>query len=921
MNLKIRRWITIGIRREDKGRWECRAPLAPLAIKEMQPLHKFVVQPCSRRIFSNSQYRDVGAVLSDDLSECDLILGIKEIPDDKLLENKAFMFFSHTHKGQSHNMKMLKHILEKNVRLIDYEMMTDAQGKRLVAFGRHAGIAGAVNGLHGLGEQLLYKGYRTPLVTIGLAHNYKDIDQVKQVLKELEFELELNEPLVITLTGDGNVSHGALEIIKCLPHIQISGEDLKNGKLKPLRDKVYIYHAQPKDYLRHKTGGTFDFGHYLAHPEEYVSTFEQDISPFTTLLINGIYWEAKYPRLITKEGLAKSSKLLSIADISCDINGSIEITGKASSIDEPFYYYTTENGNRIQVMAIDNLPTQLPKDSSQHFSNCLTPILKEIKSRDSLITNEIIAQATIAKDKVVVDKLAGLLTPLVKKIKSYVIFGSGYVTGPTIEYLSKHGTVTVVTDKPEEAEKSGRDNKIKIVNLKLHEKIAHSVMDPIVSNADVVISLLPATMHPWIAKSCLRNRKHLVTASYVSKEMQEYDEKAREQGLTFLNEIGLDPGIDHLGAMEIIDAERDKGHAIESFVSWCGGLPAPEAANNPFAYRFSWSPMGVLLAAQNDAQFRENGQEIFIKDSELLTSFRFLHNLFPALNLQGIPNRDSLVYTNKYNLEDAALKTILRGTLRYSGFFDLLEGLRQLGYLIKIRFLPECKNWLQASQMIFAEEHDFIPTIRQYCDSLDTFQQDELYETMKWLGLFSEKESFDSSDTVLTNLSRLLQKKMSYEPGQRDAVYLHHTIISKKGKETDGPREMIKASLQVFGDAQWSAMARTVGYPVGIAARLVAEGAVPDRGVIIPVTKTIYEWKVRRCWNTGGPYRTLVRQTVSFACAPDAFDASNSRERRAPAQRLQEYRHAPWVRILRARLLRVRSSASRLLAEPSGICP
>ena len=763
------------------------------------------------------------------------------------------MFFSHTHKGQPHNMKMLKHVLEKNVKLIDYEMMADSQGKRLVAFGRYAGIAGAINGLHGLGEQLLSKGFRTPLVTVGLAHNYKDIDQAKQVLGNLEFELELDEPLVITLTGDGNVSKGALEMIKCLPHILISYEELTNGNLKPLRDKVYIYHARPKDYLKHKKGSPFDFDHYLTRPEEYVSTFEQDISPRTTLLINGIYWESKYPRLITKEGLAKAGNLLSIADISCDIGGSIEITEHISTIDDPFFYYKTEIGRGIQVMAIDNLPTQLPKDSSQHFSSCLAPILKEISSKDSLTTNDIISRAAITKDnRGIVDKLANLLTPLVKKIKSYVIFGSGYVTGPTIEYLARHGTVTVVTDKPEEAEKSGRDNKIKIVNLKLHEKIAHAVMDPIVGSADVVISLLPATMHPWIAKSCLRNRKHLVTASYVSKEMQEYDVKARELGLLFLNEIGLDPGIDHLGAMEIIDAERAKGHAIESFVSWCGGLPAPEAANNPFAYRFSWSPMGVLLAAQNDAQFRENGRDIFIKDSELLSSFRFLHNLFPALNLQGIPNRDSLVYMTKYNLDDSALKTILRGTLRYAGFFDLLEGLRQLGYLIKVRFLPECTNWLQASQMIFAEEHDFIPTIRQYCDSLDTFQQDELYETMQWLGLFSEKEPFDSADSVLSNLSHLLQKKMSYERGQRDAVYLHHSIItSKMGKEVDGQREMIKASLQVFGDEQWSAMARTVGYPVGISARLIAEGIIPERGVAIPVTKTIYEPMLRELKDFG----------------------------------------------------------------------
>jgi alpha-aminoadipic semialdehyde synthase len=842
MNLKFRRWITIGIRKEDKGIWECRTPLTPQALKELQPAHKFIVQPCSRRIFANSQYRNAGATLSEDLSDCDLILGIKEVPEDKLLNDKAYMFFSHTHKGQRHNMKLLKNILEKNVTLIDYEMMTDEKGKRMVAFGRYAGIAGAINGLYGLGEQLLSKGFRTPLVTIGLAHNYKDVEQAKQFLQSLEFDLELDKPLVITVTGDGNVSQGALEILKCLPHVFITIDDLRGGKLKPLPNQIYLFHALGKDYLQHRAGGVFDFGQYLAHPEEFTSTFERDISPQTCLLINGIYWESKYPRLITKEALAKGAgSLLSIADISCDIDGSIEITKKASTIEEPFFYYKTERGDQIQVMSIDNLPTQLPVDSSQHFSACLVPILKVVTDRGSLLKNDTISRATITKDKEIAGSLSGLLGPLVKKIKSFVIFGSGYVTGPTIEYLSRHGTVTVVTDKPHEAEISARENKIKIVNLKLHEKIAHSVMDPIISSADVVISLLPAAMHPWIAKSCLKNGKHLVTASYVSPEMQEFHEKASEKSLVFLNEIGLDPGIDHLGAMEIIEGERAKGNAIESFVSWCGGLPAPEAANNPFGYRFSWSPMGVLLAAQNDAQFKENGESVYLKDSELLTSYRFLHNLFPALNLQGIPNRNSISYTSKYNLDEAALKTILRGTLRYAGFFDLLEGFRQLGYLIKVRYLPECTNWLQASQMIFAEEHDFIPTIRQYCDSLDTNQQDELFETMQWLGLFSEKEPFDPSEPVLVNLSRILQKKMYYEPGQRDAVYLHHSVISRSGAEESGQREVIKASMQVFGDDRWTAMARTVGYPVGIAARLVAEGAISERGVIIPVKKEIYD--------------------------------------------------------------------------------
>lgn len=340
--------------------------------------------------------------MDEDLSACDLILGVKEVPLDRLLPNKSYLFFSHTHKGQRHNVSLLRTVCERNVTLLDYELLTDEQGRRLVAFGRFAGYAGMVTALHGLGDRLLTHGIRTPFLHVAMTQSYRDLKHIGESLDAIGREIadqgidaEL-APLVFVFTGQGNVSQGAQAMFKHLPHEWIRPDELKalveSGTAR--RDCVYGCVVDIGDYIQRNDGeGGCDVQEYLQHPDRFHSIFHEKIAPYASVLVNGIYWESKYPRLLTTGQMKRlqsdgRSRLLHIADISCDLGGSIEFMNKASTIDSPFYYYDPvsdayserHDAAGIQIMSIDNLPTQLPRDASEFFGKCLQPLISSLVS-------------------------------------------------------------------------------------------------------------------------------------------------------------------------------------------------------------------------------------------------------------------------------------------------------------------------------------------------------------------------------------------------------------------------------------------------------------------------------------------------------------------------------------------------------------
>lgn len=395
----------IGIRYEDKYVMERRVPLVPAHLKRLIEDEglEFSVETSAKRIFSDEEFEAVGANVTDDLSDCPIIFGVKEIPISRLEAEKTYMFFSHVIKGQPHNMPMLKRLMELKCTLIDYERVVDEMGKRLIFFGRYAGLAGMINSLWSLGQRLEESGIITPFLDIAQTHTYHSLGEARKVVskvgqkiieKGLPSELK---PIVIGFTGYGNVSQGAQEIASLLPIKEILPDELLSlHKHAHLADNIIYKVVFKEEHLAEPINpeNEFDLHDYYQHPEKYGSQFEKYL-PYLTVLVNCIYWDPRYPRLLTKdftEQLFKEGypKLTVVGDITCDPDGSIEITHKGTEIENPVFVYnpftrTPSDGFKgygLLVMAVDILPSELPRDASKFFSEVLWRYVAPISKAD-----------------------------------------------------------------------------------------------------------------------------------------------------------------------------------------------------------------------------------------------------------------------------------------------------------------------------------------------------------------------------------------------------------------------------------------------------------------------------------------------------------------------------------------------------------
>jgi alpha-aminoadipic semialdehyde synthase len=380
----------IGIRREDKHAFEARAPLTPDGVRSLVEAGvEVVVQPSPIRAFPDDDYRRAGAIIDEELDHCDLVLAVKEIPIALLREGGAYVFFSHTIKGQEHNMPMLKRMMDLGCTLIDYERITDDAGRRLVFFGRHAGLAGMIDTFSVLGARLAHLGHATSLSRIGLAHTYADLDTARsaviaagETLGEVPDQLA---PMVFGFAGYGNVSVGAQQIFDLMPHEQIEPSALAavTGASAPPRDRLLKVVFREEDLVTPaEAGADFALQEYYDHPERYRSVFA-DHARHLSVLINAIFWTEAYPRLLTREQLRTGAapRLLAIGDISCDIEGAIECTVKATTPGEPTYVYDPRTGSvrdglegpGILMMTTDCLPCELPRESTSAFTEALLP--------------------------------------------------------------------------------------------------------------------------------------------------------------------------------------------------------------------------------------------------------------------------------------------------------------------------------------------------------------------------------------------------------------------------------------------------------------------------------------------------------------------------------------------------------------------
>ena len=415
-----------------------------------------------------------------------------------------------------------------------------------------------------------------------------------------------------------------------------------------------------------------------------------------------------------------------------------------------------------------------------------------------------------------------------------LVLGAGLVSRPGVNFLLESGfNVTVASRTVEKAEKIVNEFENGTAQAFLIEDAAS--LNRLVQENDIIVSLLPFIHHTTVARCCLKHGKHMVTTSYVSEEMRSLDQEAKKKGLTFLNEIGVDPGMDHMSAMKIIDAVHEDGGKVRHFYSICGGLPAPDDNDNPFGYKFSWSPRGVVLASRNSARFLENGKTVNIKGEDLFLNKR-LEIIEGLGEFEIYPNRDSVPYKEIYGLKDA--ETVMRGTYRNLGWCDTFKKIIDLGIVDETPVE-------RLSGMTFKEMMADIAGVDAKADvmgaiaeKIDLPKEHFVLKNLEWLGLFSDDPVADV-DNRLDVLSEQLLEKLQYQPGEKDMLLLRHTFVIEK---QDGSPQTITSTMIDYGIPHGdSSMARTVSLPMAMGVKLLAEGKIDLKGVQIPVKKEIYQ--------------------------------------------------------------------------------
>ncbi|KAG4942368.1 hypothetical protein JHK85_047014 [Glycine max] len=1007
----------VGILAESVNKWERRAPLTPSHCARL--LHggtgvsRIIVQPSTKRIHHDALYEEVGAEISQDLSQCGLILGIKQPKLEMILPDRAYAFFSHTHKAQKENMPLLDKILAERASLYDYELIVGDTGKRLLAFGKFAGRAGMIDFLRGLGQRFLSLGYSTPFLSLGSSYMYPSLAAAKAAVISVGEEIATQGlplgicPLVCLFTGSGNVCSGAQEIFKLLPHTFVDPSKLRDlhrtdpDQPRHASKRVFQVYGcvvtaqdmvEPKDPVK-----VFDKADYYAHPEHYNPTFHEKIAPYASVIVNCMYWEKRFPQLLSykqmQDLMGRGSPLVGIADITCDIGGSIEFVNRSTSIDSPFFrydpltnsYHDDMEGNGVICLAVDILPTEFAKEASQHFGNILSQFVVNLASAtditklpahlrraciahkgvltslydyiprmrssdseevsensenslsnkrkynisvslsghlfDQFLINEALdiieaaggsfhlvnchvgqsieavsfSELEVGADnRAVLDQIIDSLTAIAnptehdrfsnqdsskislklgkveengiekesdpRKKAAVLILGAGRVCQPAAEMLSSFGRPsssqwykTLLEDDFE------CQTDVEVIVGSLYLKDAEQTVEGIpnvtgiqldvmdranlckyISQVDVVISLLPPSCHIIVANACIELKKHLVTASYVDSSMSMLNDKAKDAGITILGEMGLDPGIDHMMAMKMINQAHVRKGKIKSFTSYCGGLPSPEAANNPLAYKFSWNPAGAIRAGRNPATYKWGGETVHIDGDDLYDSATRLRLPdLPAFALECLPNRNSLLYGDLYGITEAS--TIFRGTLRYEGtVYICFYGFSEImGTLSRISlFNNEAHSLLMNGQR---------PTFRKF-----------LFELLKVVG--------DNPDELLIGENDIMEQILiqGHCKDQRTAMETAKTIIflglldqteipaSCKSAfdvacfrmEESQITEKHRATLLEFGktldEKTTTAMALTVGIPAAVGALLLLTNKIQTRGVLRPIEPEVY---------------------------------------------------------------------------------
>ena len=413
-----------------------------------------------------------------------------------------------------------------------------------------------------------------------------------------------------------------------------------------------------------------------------------------------------------------------------------------------------------------------------------------------------------------------------------LILGAGLVVKPMVEYLLENSIRLMIASPMKEK----ADGMVKANPL--GSTLDWSMDDPetlekLIAEYDIVVSLLPYKFHYDVAVVCLRYGKSLVNTSYVQPQMQALDAAAKKAGVLLLNEIGLDPGIDHMSAMKVIDNIHNRGGKVEEFYSLCGALPAPEAADNPLRYKFSWSPKGVILASRNGALYLKKGERIFIEPVDLFKD-RFTLDIPEIGRLEVYPNRDSVSYINIYGIPE--VKTMYRGTFRYEGWCETLDAMKRINLLD-----DTVKDYSGMTFKEFIAERagtDPDEIRKNLADKLGLSANSTAIRSFEWLGLFDNKPVEYKETTPFEITSDVMIRKMMLSDNERDMVVLQHLFLASW---PGGKKEVIKSLMLDFGSpASNTSIARTVALPAAIAVKMILEKKIDLKGVYRPVVPQIY---------------------------------------------------------------------------------
>ncbi|KAK9452345.1 Saccharopine dehydrogenase [Limtongia smithiae] len=434
-------------------------------------------------------------------------------------------------------------------------------------------------------------------------------------------------------------------------------------------------------------------------------------------------------------------------------------------------------------------------------------------------------------------------------VQKVLILGSGFVAKPVVDILAaRPDTEVTVACRTLESAKAlaGDASNTRAVSLDVSDTAA---LDAAVAACDLVISLIPYTFHVDVIKSAIKTKKtNVLTTSYLSPAIRALDKEIKDAGIIVWNEIGVDPGIDHLYAVKAIDEIHKAGGEVTEFTSFCGGLPAPEASDNPLGYKFSWSPRGVLLALRNDATYYKDGELVRVAGKDLMKSAK-PYFIYPGFSFYGYGNRDSTIFRELYKIPEA--KSVLRGSLRYPGFTEFVSALVALGFLDETPkdFLTTAIPWKEAFAQIIgapsSSEEDLLATI----DSKVTFdtaeEKEKVVSGFRWLGFFSETP-ITPRGNPLDTICALFEKLMEYAPEERDMVVLQHKFgITWK----DGSKGIRTSTLVDYGDPNgYSSMAKLVGTPCALAATFMLDGKYTEPGIYAPYSPELCD-----------PYREVLK--------------------------------------------------------------